>query len=304
MSLFRTSTAIPPPSHFNFTPTVLYNLEKNLDDKTRLYSHQILEQLSYRLTAYEELSDFDRYTPLRDLFFVKVPSKVHRYGIFGVYTGWRLVVERGIAQADNKNGYIVARIEKRPFCFRNSVHGISLETATDWERKILLAILWSSLARYFFFMTTSSWVPWHTEIYLEDGLLSLPIRFPNENNLRERIVRVVNELREWNPQEQSLFALDGLSPTEIKDRQEALERQLDEAIFDLYELSEPERDLILDLCETGLEFFYRKDKSFAVQRVEPMSRSVGTIADLPGIRSEQNSLQGYLYAFLQIFSFR
>lgn len=82
-----------------------------------------------------------------------------------------------------------------------------------------------------------------------------------------------------------------------------LERELDEAIFDLYELSESERDLILDMCEIGLEFFYRTSQSKAVQPVENYpEQSQGTIRDLPQRRDLEKGLEGYLYAFLDMWN--
>jgi len=47
----------------------------------------------------------------------------------------------------------------------------------------------------------------------------------------------------------------------------ALEDKLDEAIFDLYELRISERDLIRDMCDIGIEFFYNEIESQAVKPV-------------------------------------
>ena len=256
------------------------------------------------LSRYKMLptSSFSRYGEITESDLNQIPNYVHRRGSRDIYDSWRILIKRGITQAQGANGKIEARLESKKYAFLNSIHGINLQEVEKWKRKTLIAILWSSLARYFFFMTTSSWGPWHHEIHLEDGLLSLPVRFPNNQNLRERIIGIVDELRAWNPTEQSLFVPEGLSSEQIQARQKKLERQLDEAIFDLYELNEPERDLILDLCETGLEFFYREDESEAVQRVPVIPSTFGTMSDLPGIRSEETGLQGYLYAFLKMWN--
>ncbi|MBN1873387.1 MAG: N-6 DNA methylase [Anaerolineae bacterium] len=245
--------------------------------------------------------NFSRYSPIDESSLIAAPNIVNRTRDPRLYEGWRLLVKRGITQAQETNGIIEARLEDRNYSYRNSIHGIQVENAENWERKLLIAILWSSLSRYYFFMTVSDWGPWCHEIYLEE-LRSMPVKYPDSNALQTYIVAIVDQLRNWNPERQSLFAPNGLSPDQIRQKQTALEHQLDEAIFDLYELNEPERDLILDLCETGLEFFYRKDKSLAVQRVEPMSQSVGIMADLPGTRGEEESLQGYLYAFLEMWN--
>jgi hypothetical protein len=245
---------------------------------------------------------FRRYGSISAQELEPISQIVHRRGSQNIYSGWRLLVKRGVTQADGANGRIEARLENKDFAVLNSIHGISLDNAVDWQRQVLIGILWSSLARYYLFMTTSSWGPWHHEIHLEDGLLSLPIRFPEDPDLRIRIVNIVDELRNWNPVPFDLMHPDGPTVGQIKARQRSLERQLDDAIFDLYELSEPEQDLVLDLCETGLEFFYRGEQSKAIQQVSKLRDSQGTTADLPTDRNQQEGLQGYIYAFLKMWN--
>ncbi|MBN2093607.1 N-6 DNA methylase, partial [candidate division KSB1 bacterium] len=244
--------------------------------------------------------DLKRYGSLNS--FHKVPEKVHRYGNRVLFDSWRVLIKRGISQKGNLNGQILSRLENQSYCFTNSIHGICLEKAQPWERKVLIGILWSSFARYFYFMTTSSWGTWHHEIHLEDGLLSLPVRFPKNEKLRARIVKIVEELVNWDPEALSLLNEDGLSPGEIQNKQNELEKSLDAAIFDLFDLDESERDLILDTCETGLEFFYRKSRSQAVKPVHDFPHLQGVAADLPGNREAERGLEGYLYAFLQIWN--
>lgn len=241
--------------------------------------------------------NFQRYGEVVGL--KSAPEVVHRFGNPEIYDGWRLLVKRGITQADGADGRIEARLEDQKYCVLNSIHGINLENASDRERKVLTGILWSSVARYFFFMTTSSWGTWHHEIHLQDGLLSLPICFPDNLDLRQRIVSIVDELRAFDPTPLSIFNSQGMPTTEIKRKQNMLEKQLDQAIFELYGLNESERDLILDMCETGLEFFYRGGKSKAIEPVEPYPSMQGTFTDLPCKRGEERGLEGYLYAFLQ-----
>jgi hypothetical protein len=82
-----------------------------------------------------------------------------------------------------------------------------------------------------------------------------------------------------------------------------LERQLDDAIFELYELSDAERDLILDTCTIGLDFFYNDKKSAATQKNESFpARSQGLAENLPERRDSQKGLEGYLHAFLQAWN--
>ena len=253
------------------------------------------------LKQYKELpiQSFHRYGLINKSELRDVPEEVHRRGDRNIYSGWRLLVKRGVTEAEGLNGQIEARLDNIDYCFRNSIHGIKLIGTQDWERDILIGILWSSLARYYFFMTTSSWGTWHYEIHLEE-VINLPIRFTDDLRLRKRIENIVDKLRIWTP--------DALNFSyqiyeETSESLTSLERELDEAIFDLYGLLDSERDLIRDMCEIGLDFFYNHTKSDAVKAVEEAPESFqGIFSDLPSTREEQLGLEGYIHAFLQVWN--
>jgi len=200
-----------------------------------------------------------------------------------------------VTEAHGANGRVEARLEYQPYCFRNSIQGLNVNDAEDWERKVLICIIWSSLARYYYFMTASSWGTWHHELHLEEAM-GLPIRFPQDTELRSEIVDVVNTLMNWP-------VFTGQNPLELQKQVAPLERRLDNAIFELYELAEAERDLVLDLCEVNLEFLYRHRKSYAAQPLEryPLAPQ-GTINDLPADREHEKGLEGYLYTFLKFWN--
>ncbi len=125
--------------------------------------------------------------------------------------------------------------------------------------------------------------------------MSLPICFPKEGKLRGEIIEIVDTL--MNLPTHDLMVGNTLQVIAL------LEQRLDAAIFDLYRLSEAERDLVLDLCEVNLEFLYWGSKSKAIRSVErfpPLSR--GLIKDLSGNRQQERGLEGYLYAFLKIWN--
>jgi hypothetical protein len=83
-----------------------------------------------------------------------------------------------------------------------------------------------------------------------------------------------------------------------------LEHDLDEAIFDLYELNEAERDLIRDMCKYGLELFYNNVRSEAVKPVEANSpaNDCGLIEDIPTRQDRQKGFEGYIRTFLRIWN--
>lgn len=244
------------------------------------------------LEKYRELpaEAFRRYGAIDTTKLLAVPKRVERRGVEDVYHGRRLLVGRGIKEG----GIVTARFETRKFCFRNSIHGIRLNGFEPWQESVITAIYWSSLARYFYFVTSGSWGLWHDEILLEN-VEEMPICFPKDARLRERIVRIVEELQalELRPEDLELAGV------EAQRRLPRLERQLDAAIFDLYELNAAERDLVNEMCSVGLDLFYRHQKSDALKEVVRPTHSFGALADV--VRAD-DGLAGYLRTFLEAWN--
>lgn len=213
-----------------------------------------------------------------------VPPKVREKGTPEIYEGKRILIRGGPAQKGyQEKGQIIARFETETFAFRHSVNCIKLDSNKEEDYKVLLGILWSSLLRYYFFMTSSTWPIWHYQIYLEE-ILSIPVVFPDDKKLINRIINIVDKLRNYN-----LKALG----SEIEIRK--LERELDEAIFELYMLTEAECDLVRDRCKYDIDFFYNPS-AFPVEFGDVTS---GTFQSLPTNRDKQKGLEGYLYLFLK-----
>jgi len=214
-----------------------------------------------------------------------------------------VLVKRGITQSRGRNGVIEARLETEPFAVRNSVHGANLDSLPEWKAKVVLGILWSSLARYYFWMTAGSWGTWHHEIHEED-VMRLPIVFPEDPTLRRRILQLVDRLRQIQPTE--------IQPTERRPLLEApargaraapqaeidkLEGQLDDLVFQTYGLAGFERQLVNDMCQIGLDLFYRHAQSEAVKPLRlPDDFLCGRAPDMGGL-GDDNDLGGYLRAF-------
>jgi hypothetical protein len=257
------------------------------------------------LPKYKQLPtrQFQRYGPLDTSKLIDPPAKVERAGSEDLYHGMRLLVKRGITEAAASRGRIYARVESIPFCFMSSIHGFKLKEAEEWEYLTLLAIFWSSLARYYFFLTSSNWGLWHDAVLL-DEVTNMPVRFPDNEALNAKLVDAVQQLREWNPVPYGFFNPEGKTPEQLEKEVDSLERKLDEAVFDLYGLSQMERDQVRDLCDVGLEFFYesfRSEASSPVDSTRP-GRTRGLYSDLPTRRDRQAGLEGYLHAFLRIWN--
>jgi hypothetical protein len=186
---------------------------------------------------------------------------------------------------------ITARLETQKYCFRNSVHGIRLKGFEAWRELVITAIYWSSLARYYYFITAGSWGLWHDEIHMEN-VEDMPICFPSDGALRDRIVDVVGKLQKLD------LRLGGLELGGAAARQQVLEleRELDDAIFDLYQLNAAERDLVHEMCTIGLDLFYQNQKSDALREAKRPAGNAGTLADISTART---GLADYLRVFLE-----
>jgi hypothetical protein len=222
-----------------------------------------------------------------------VPSRVYRKGLEAVYSGHRLLVGRGI----KTDGVITARFETKKYCFRNSIHGVRLSGFEKWQEAVVTAVFWSSLARYYYFTTSGSWGLWHDEIHLEN-IEEMPICLPKDTSLRDRIVRIVEELQGLDLRPGGLE----LAGIEAQQQLPELERQLDAAVFDLYQLNAAERDLVNEMCTVGLDLFYRHQKSNAVQQVLQALDRMASSGRLSDVVNVDNALAGYLRTFLEIWS--
>ncbi len=280
-----------------------------LSDPLMIYSGEGLYGRGYQkgnqqypakwLKNYKDLpiKHFVRYGKLEDSCFSSPPKKVERRGVEEVYSGLRILLKKGIQEDDKSKGEIIARLAEDKFCFTSSIHGVKLKDSSLWKYKIILGILWSSLARYYFFLITSNWGNWHHEIHLEDELMKIPIRFPAKDSLRNQIIHIVDSLRDYDPPIMSLHESEGVSEVKIQEKRSRLQNELDQAIFELYKLNDSEINLVRDMCETILPYYYSPYKSAAGKPVltKRLLKPYGTIESLP----EAIELSEYLKIFIQ-----
>lgn len=210
-----------------------------------LVSHELLD------------NDFDKNKPFSELIVPITFRKIYRVRKTNLYKGERLIIKRGISKSSPKYGEIQARLADIPFAFTDNFIGFQVDFLEKEKQQILLGIILSSLAKYYHFLTCAMWGLWKYKIDINEHL-KLPVRFPEKDEyLKKRILNSVNNL-ENSVYEQTLF-----SPN--RPDWSIIQNELDEAIFDLYELSEPQRDLVRDLCQVTLEFFYEGTKAKALK---------------------------------------
>lgn len=244
----------------------------DIDKSARGFQEGNRKSMADWLGKYQELpiNRINRYVPFSDQWLVSAPDHVESRGKTEfLYSGDRILVKRGIEQNNSPKGQIISQFYKETFCFRNSAHCIKLINSNQNAYKLLIGILWSSLARYFYFLTSSNWGLWHYEIHLEE-IFAFPVKLNENNNKnKKKVISIVDKLRNYRPQKQDLFHRDGVPEETIKAERRKWEAELDEAVFDLYGLNEEQKDLIRDLCEVTLPFFYRPfDSIGAMQAVE------------------------------------
>jgi N-6 DNA Methylase len=307
LSLVNTLEMNPPLEDFCDLKNTGRGFQVGNKEKTSDWLNQYLEM---------PIASISRYGSLDLKKLKKVSTRVERRGKSEeIYSGSRLLVKRGISQRGKTKGQLVARLASDSFCFRNSIHCIKLNQTDIQKHKVVLSILWSSLARYYYFLTASTWGLWHHEVHTEE-LLGLPIRFPTNEVEINKLVNIVDRLTVLNssPSKSSKksnaiqIELDINFQDLINSSEDiaSLEYQLDEAVFDLYELRKSERDLIRDMCDVGIEFFYNDIESEAVKPVttSTFQRKYGCLQTILSITESDfpHELKDYLTIFLNAWN--
>lgn len=241
------------------------------------------------LASLPSLHQMEVWGPLSSDWFEGSPEGVKRQPDERRYEGLRIVAKRGA-----KTGFgPVARLEREPFSFRHIIYCMPLPGVTEWQAKTLLGVILSSLGRYRVFMTAGSWGTWHDSFVPKD-LLDLPIRLADsESETTRRIATAVDDLSRSAP----LSQLDGLPMEDWQpDRRlpDVLAR-LDLAVFDLFDLTPAERDLVRDFHTYTLDYATRKSASTALKPVAAPAHAGGLFADVHRLGSP---LSDYLDAFL------
>jgi type I restriction-modification system DNA methylase subunit len=286
----------------------------DLDNTGRGFEEREGSGLSGTLQQYKELPSrgLKRYGTLDKTRLKSVPVRVGRMGKSeGLYSGMRILVKRGITQKSSPKGQIISRLESEKFCFRHSIYCVKLTESDDWKYKIVLAILWSSLARYYFFLTTSTWGAWHHEIHHEE-LLKLPVRLPESQKEIDDLISIVDQLRSLifsskgasSSNHEIQLEMDINLPHLRNDSDEILhlENRLNDLVFNLYRLRESERDLIRDMCDMGIDLFYNDIESAAAKKIptKNLKQKFGLLQTLSSLNDYDfpDELKDYLILFL------
>jgi hypothetical protein len=250
------------------------------------------------LAMLPSLRTFTPWGPLDPGWFEEPPSGVKRQPDERLYRGQRIVIKRGVLAGFGP----AARLEDRDFSFRHVIYSLPLQEIPQWQAKTLLAIILSSLGRYRFFMASGSWGVWYDSI-VPDDILDLPVRFAGAgSNLTRAILSAVDRLQESGPPQDLVSGQ--ATQTDIfggVPADPAL-RDLDALIYELFDLSKSERDLIEDFRRYTLDYSRRKSRSRALSKVQLPSDTRGIEMDLAQISAPQLPVVEYLATFLRTWN--
>lgn len=277
---------------------------KNADPQPRYGWQRGSTSPSGKVAVLPELSNrkVQPFGRLQDSWFVPPPTGIKRDPDQRIYSGQRLVITHGVREPIGP----VTRLESREFSFRHSFYCIPLPHLTENEAQLVLGMMWSSLGRYLLFMTAGSWGGWHDKVTARD-LLRVPVRLKpswgmpkaKHDDAAMRVAQAVTQLREL-PAQNSL-ALDLFDTSSHGELQERCLAVLDDAIFDLFELTDAERDLVEDFWAENHELYWKGAAAEATKRLTLTGALSGTLADLPRA-PDRIGLQPYLRAFLEAWN--
>ncbi len=192
-----------------------------------------------------------------------------------IYSGPLVMTPRGLG----KNGFIAA-FSQHDVVYTELYFGISVAKHQEHLAHLLNAILNSSLATYFLFLTASVWGIERDEIKPEDLLrLPIPLSSKDRESLVARIIKIEEQLR--------------LRQFHIDATVTQLRQSLDEAVFNFYDLDEAERVLVEDTVNLTIDLRMKRDRSDAIK---PSS--------LPEIESYATELIGVIQPFFQTLNER
>lgn len=256
---------------------------------------------SANLAKFRELDNkkVEPFGPLQDSWFLPPPKGIKRNPDQRIYEGQRLVITRGVTEPIGA----IARLETEGFSFRHGFYCIPVGHLSQLEASLMLGMLWSSLGRYLLFMTAGNWGGWHDQVTSRD-ILRMPVRLKpswgmaraDHDDAAGRIAQAVDRLRHdpvEDPQDHPMLDL-------LEAPRPGIGRwlaQLDAAVFDLFELSQAERDLVEDFWVESHDLCWKGATSQATDRLPVSDFARGRRADLPD-QSSRRSLQRYLCAFL------
>lgn len=242
---------------------------------------------SARLAKLPSLKDFVSWGPVEPNQFEAVPEFVKWEPHAKILEGRRLVVSLGVAPGFGLH----ARIETAPFAFRHNILAVPLGHRPVWQAHVALGTLLSSVGRYWLYMVAGGWGLWRDQVR-KGTLLAFPIRLTEATDPRVgRISSGVQKLpRAESPSQRPREIWEAADPE--TESVGSILAELDDAVADLFELTDAERDLVAE--------FWANLNPAATASITPLAIAAGTVRSLDAL--EPTVLVRYLRAFLDMWN--
>lgn len=154
-----------------------------------------------------------------------------------------------------KRGEIVAAYSEIDLCYDEHIIGIAGKEGDEPLLKILTCILNSSFARYVLFLTSSSWGI-ERDYILVDEFNDIPMRLPDKTSeMYTQIVKLYDEAAKLAQENK-----------ENSPEWKKVTTAIDNCIFDLFEVSESDRDIVLGTLNYTLKFFEQRENSIVCKQ--------------------------------------
>jgi len=138
--------------------------------------------------------------------------------------------------------------------YSQKITGVPGQPGQENLLKWLVAYINSSLARYYHFLTSTSWAVERGTI-LHEEYKRMPFLVPDKDDPRlKAVLDYFDQIAALHQQREIL--LSGGYEDDLR----KLKDSIDDLVFDIYDLSRIERQLVQDMVEYGIEFFYWSER--------------------------------------------
>lgn len=194
-----------------------------------------------------------------------------------IYTGPLTLIHRSLCQA--------AFFAEDKVAYRQKITGITGQPGEEQLLKWIVVYINSTLARYYHFLTSTSWAVERGHI-LHGEYKHMPLIIPDKDDprLKEALTLFEEIVRLYQKRDEPLGGRYD------KDIEKAKER-IDELVFDIYDVVLMEQQLVKDMVDYGITFFEwskRKERSLDDEKARPVRPP------------EASMLQEYAQEFIEV----
>ncbi len=179
----------------------------------------------------------------------------------GIYYGPLALIRQSTCEA--------AFFEEGEVAYRHKITGIAGRQGQEYLLKWLVAYINSSLARYYHFLTSTSWAVERGTI-IQEEYKRMPFIVPDKDDSRlKEVLNLFDQIAVLYKEHDT-----PLSGGYVNDIQQ-LRESIDELVFDIYDLSSIERQLVSDMVKYEIGFFQwakRKQRKLDDSKNEPIRR--------------------------------